>query len=139
VLLKSKLSSGRRRNLAARLEGIAKPNMVVIAENTRKLLGNMRPATGTARGAVDDRAAPGRLGRDRQAGVRGGGLHRPKASVFKVQTLGGRAAPQEKRSGPALVGEPARRGAMLPKPVIACVAAIAFEATTALVARPWSV
>jgi hypothetical protein len=28
---------------------------------------------------------------------------------------------------------------MLPKPAIACLAAIAFEATTALVARPWSV
>jgi hypothetical protein len=28
---------------------------------------------------------------------------------------------------------------MLPKPAIACLVAIAFEATTALVARPWSV
>jgi class 3 adenylate cyclase len=28
-------------NLAARLQGIAEPNTVVIAENTRKLLGNL--------------------------------------------------------------------------------------------------
>ena len=32
---------GETPNLAARLQGIAKPNMVVIAESTRKLLGNL--------------------------------------------------------------------------------------------------
>ena len=32
---------GETPNLAARLQGIAEPNMVVIAENTRKLLGNL--------------------------------------------------------------------------------------------------
>ena len=34
-------SSGQTPNLAARLQGIAEPNMVVIAEGTRKLLGNL--------------------------------------------------------------------------------------------------
>jgi class 3 adenylate cyclase len=32
---------GKTPNLAARLQGIAKPNGVVIAESTRKLLGNL--------------------------------------------------------------------------------------------------
>src|SRR6202051_2153898 len=32
---------GETPNLAARLQGIAEPNMVVIAEDTRKLLGNL--------------------------------------------------------------------------------------------------
>ena len=32
---------GETPNLAARLQGVAQPNMVVIAENTRKLLGNL--------------------------------------------------------------------------------------------------
>ena len=32
---------GETPNLAARLQGIAEPNMVVIAEGTRKLLGNL--------------------------------------------------------------------------------------------------
>jgi class 3 adenylate cyclase len=32
---------GETPNLAARLQGIAEPNMVIIAENTRKLLGNL--------------------------------------------------------------------------------------------------
>jgi class 3 adenylate cyclase len=32
---------GETPNLAARLQGIAEPNMVVIAESTRKLLGNL--------------------------------------------------------------------------------------------------
>ncbi len=32
---------GETPNLAARLQGVAEPNMVVIAENTRKLLGNL--------------------------------------------------------------------------------------------------
>ena len=32
---------GETPNLAARLQGIAEPNTVVIAENTRKLLGTM--------------------------------------------------------------------------------------------------
>jgi class 3 adenylate cyclase len=33
--------SARRPNLAARLQGIAEPNTVVIAEATRRLLGNL--------------------------------------------------------------------------------------------------
>jgi class 3 adenylate cyclase len=32
---------GETPNLAARLQGVAEPNMVVIAENTRRLLGNL--------------------------------------------------------------------------------------------------
>jgi class 3 adenylate cyclase len=32
---------GETPNLAARLQGIAEPNNVVIAENTRKLLGDL--------------------------------------------------------------------------------------------------
>jgi class 3 adenylate cyclase len=32
---------GETPNLAARLQGVAKPNMVVIAEGTRKLVGNL--------------------------------------------------------------------------------------------------
>src|SRR5262245_25892018 len=32
---------GETPNLSARLQGIAEPNMVVIAESTRKLLGNL--------------------------------------------------------------------------------------------------
>ena len=32
---------GKTPNLAARLQGIAAPNMVVIADSTRKLLGNL--------------------------------------------------------------------------------------------------
>jgi class 3 adenylate cyclase len=32
---------GETPNLAARLQGVAEPNMVVIAESTRKLLGNL--------------------------------------------------------------------------------------------------
>src|SRR6185437_374550 len=32
---------GETPNLAARLQGIAEPNMVVIAESTRRLLGNL--------------------------------------------------------------------------------------------------
>src|SRR6266446_873544 len=32
---------GETPNLAARLQGIAEPNMVIIAESTRKLLGNL--------------------------------------------------------------------------------------------------
>jgi class 3 adenylate cyclase len=32
---------GEAPNIAARLQGIAEPNMVVIAESTRKLLGNL--------------------------------------------------------------------------------------------------
>ena len=41
VLLSSKQSLARRRHLAARLQGIAEPNSVVIAESTRKLVGNL--------------------------------------------------------------------------------------------------
>jgi class 3 adenylate cyclase len=33
---------GETPNLAARLQGIAQPNTVVIAEGTRRLLGNLR-------------------------------------------------------------------------------------------------
>ena len=32
---------GKTRNLAARLQGVAAPNMVVIADGTRKLVGNL--------------------------------------------------------------------------------------------------
>ena len=32
---------GETANLAARLQGVAEPNMVVIAESTRRLLGNL--------------------------------------------------------------------------------------------------
>jgi class 3 adenylate cyclase len=41
VLRRSKTVIGETPNLAARLQGIAEPNMVVIAESTRRLLGNL--------------------------------------------------------------------------------------------------
>ena len=56
---------GETPNLAARLQGIAEPNSVVIAESTRKLVGNLfeleRP-----RGTRTSRALPGRCGLGRR-------------------------------------------------------------------------
>ena len=48
---------GETRNLAARLQGIAEPNMVVIAEGTRRLLGNLFELEDL--GTKDRRASPG--------------------------------------------------------------------------------
>ena len=50
---------GETPNLAARLQGIAEPNTVVIAESTRKLLGNLFELAGPRRTRTS-RASPGR-------------------------------------------------------------------------------
>ena len=54
---------GETPNLAARLQSIAEPNMVVIAESTRRLLGNLFELRTLGRGA--SRASTGRCGRGR--------------------------------------------------------------------------
>ena len=51
---------GETPNLAARLQGIAEPNTVVIAGSTRRLLGNLFELEDI--GAKDSRASPGRRG-----------------------------------------------------------------------------
>ena len=51
---------GETPNLAARLQAIAEPNMVVMAEGTRRLLGNLFELRDL--GARTSRASPGRLG-----------------------------------------------------------------------------
>ena len=50
---------GETPNLAARLQGIAEPNTVVIAESTRKLLGNLFELEGSWRARIS-RASRGR-------------------------------------------------------------------------------
>ena len=55
---------GETPNLAARLQGIAEPNMVVIAEDTRRLLGNLFELAGPrGQGAQGHRRAGAGLGR----------------------------------------------------------------------------
>ena len=55
---------GETPNLAARLQGIAEPNTVVIAESTRRLLGNLFELRGPrAKGTQGDRRAGARLWR----------------------------------------------------------------------------
>ena len=58
---------GETPNLAARLQGIAEPNMVVIAEGTRRLLGNLFELAGP-RAEETSRASPGRRGPGRRCG-----------------------------------------------------------------------
>ena len=58
---------GETPNLAARLQGIAEPNTVVIAESTRKLLGNLFELAGPRRTRTS-RASPGRCGPGRRCG-----------------------------------------------------------------------
>ena len=53
-------------NLAARLQGIAEPDSVVIAEGTRKLLGNLFELRGSR--ARTSRASPDRRGPGRRCG-----------------------------------------------------------------------
>ena len=58
---------GETPNLAARLQGIAEPNTVVIAESTRRLLGNLFELEDL--GAQEtSRASPGRCGPGRRCG-----------------------------------------------------------------------
>ena len=57
---------GETPNLAARLQGIAEPNTVVIAESTRKLLGNLFELEDL--GAKTSRASPSRCGPGRRCG-----------------------------------------------------------------------
>ena len=55
---------GETPNLAARLQGIAEPNTVVIAESTRKLVGNLFELAGPrSKGPQGHRRAGARLGR----------------------------------------------------------------------------
>jgi class 3 adenylate cyclase len=58
---------GETPNLAARLQGIAEPNTIVIAEGTRKLLGNLFELHDL--GPETSRALPGRLGPGRCFGL----------------------------------------------------------------------
>ena len=57
---------GETPNLAARLQGIAEPNTVVIAESTRKLLGNLFELQDL--GPRNSRGSPGRYGLSRCCG-----------------------------------------------------------------------
>ena len=57
---------GETPNLAARLQGIAEPNTVVIAESTRRLLGNLFELEDL--GAKHLKAFPGRCPRGQQCG-----------------------------------------------------------------------
>ena len=69
---------------AARLQGVAEPNMVVIAESTRKLLGNLFELQDL--GARTSRASPSQCGPGRRAGefggksVRGAACERPDSA-----------------------------------------------------------
>jgi class 3 adenylate cyclase len=55
---------GETPNLAARLQGLAEPNMVVAAESTRRLLGNLFELQDLGGGT--SRASPGRYGPGRR-------------------------------------------------------------------------
>jgi class 3 adenylate cyclase len=57
---------GKTPNLAARLQGVAEPNMVVICDSTRRLLGNLFDLEDL--GPRDLRASPDRRGRGRPCG-----------------------------------------------------------------------
>ena len=65
---------GETPNLAARLQGLAEPSMVVIAEGTRRLLGNLFELEDL--GPRTSRASPGRYG----LGRRYGGVRQKAAS-----------------------------------------------------------
>ena len=54
---------GETRNLAARLQGVAEPNSVVIAESTRKLLGNLFDLEDLGARDLKGIAGPASLGR----------------------------------------------------------------------------